>query len=252
MGSVLERSLRAEGLDINVRQYGWFGADIPKYVLVAPEVVHLWDPSWVVVVITANDLGPNLLTGGERLVRQPDGRWGALSSTPSTAGFFRRASEPALHRSRLLYHLAKRAQEAGVPIIRARNGWRDGVASIRPGGLPLAERARVAVAALRDAYGSRLRILFAADVGVSGLKEKSPAEEAMLAACAETGVRCADTRERMIKDRQASLRLSRGFMNSVPGAGHLNSTGHAIAAATILQDLAAPQSVLTHLPEQDR
>jgi hypothetical protein len=203
-------------------------------------------------VITANDLGPNLLTGGERLVRQPDGGWGALSSTPSTAGVFRRVSEPALHRSRLLYHLAKRAQEAGVPVIRARNGWRDGVASIRPGGLPLAERARVAVAALRDAYGSRLRILFAADVGVNGLKEKSPAEEAILAACAETGVRCADTRERMIKDRLGSLRLSRGFMNSVPGAGHLNPTGHAIAAATILQDLVASQSLLTLLPQQDR
>jgi hypothetical protein len=241
MGSLLERSLRDQGLNFNVRQYGWFGADIPKYVLVAPEVIHVWDPAWVVVVLSADDLGPNLLTGSIRLVQHSDGIWGAeTDSVAAPAGRGRRLVEAVLNHSVLLYHLAKRAQNAGVPLIRATNQFRAGVASLRPGGLPLPQRAVVALTALQDAYGDRLRILFAADVGVDGLSPKSPGEEVILSACATLLIRCADTRDRMMLDRRDSLRLSRGFMNSEPGSGHLNVVGHRIAAETILRDLLQP------------
>jgi hypothetical protein len=241
MGAILERSLRGAGLNFNVRQYGWFGADIPKYVQVAPEVIHVWDPTWVVVVITADDLGPGLLTGSIRLVQHTDGHWGAAAdSAGARTGRIRRIAEAALNESVLLYHLAKRAQNAGVPLIRARNQFSAGVASLRPGGLPLPQRALVGLASLRDAYGDRLRILFAADVGVDGSGPKSQSEEAVLAACAALQIRCADTSDRMAQDRRDSVRLSRGFMNSAPGDGHLNAVGHGLAAETILRDLLAP------------
>jgi hypothetical protein len=242
MGAVLERSLRAAGQSINVRQYGWPGVDIPQYVLVAPEVTRLWDPAWVVVVMTANDLGPDLLVGRVRLVKRADGRWGAAAdSVAGRTGRLRRIGEAVLAESVLLYHLSKRAQEAGLPLIGAANAGRDaGPSSMQPGGLPLPQRALVALAALRDAYGDGLRVLFVSNVGLDGWRQETPAEEAILAACTTLAVRCANTRALMTRDRLDSLRVSRGFINSLPGDGHINAVGHALAAETILRNLLTP------------
>lgn len=244
MGAVLERSLRAAGRSINVRQYGWSGVGIAQYVLVAPKVTRLWDPVWVVVVITASDLGPDLLAGPIRLVKHPDGQWGAVGgwrpaadSIIERSGPLRRIGESALEESVLLYQLAKRAQEAGLPLLGSR-GEGAGATSVQQGGPQQSQRALAAVAALRKAYGDRLRILFLADVGIDGRSANSPAEEAFSAACATLGTRCANTRALMTQDRLDSLRLSRGFINSVPGAGHINAVGHTLAAETILRDLA--------------
>jgi hypothetical protein len=240
MGAVLERSLRVAGLNFNVRQYGWPGTDIPHYVLIAPTVTRVWDPAWVVVVVTENDLGPDLLDGRTRLVKQPDGRWAAAAdSGPARASSLRRTVERALGSSVLLYHLSKRAQETGLVGPNAGGGG-GRKASMQPGGPPLPHRALFALAALRDAYGDRLRVLFVANVGLDGQKEKSPAEEVVFAACAKLNIRCANTRALMTRDRLDSLRVSRGFTNSVPGDGHINSVGHALAAETILRELVAP------------
>ncbi|HWN17753.1 MAG TPA: hypothetical protein VNO19_02445 [Gemmatimonadales bacterium] len=238
MGAIVERSLRSADTRINVRQYGWYGSDVPKYVQVAPEITQVWDPVWVVVVITASDLGPDILTAGVRLVRGTDGHWGVTAeSAPARIGRARKIAEQVLSSSGLIYHLAKRGQTAGLPIIRAKNEFGAGKASLRPGGIPLPERTLIALDALREAYGERLRILFATDVGIDGLAPESPAENAVLAACASLGLRCASTRAPMIQDRLDSARLSRGFTNSVPGEGHLNTVGHTLAAETILRNL---------------
>jgi hypothetical protein len=236
MGAVLEESLRRSGQRINVRQYGWTGEDVPKYVQVGPDIMHVWDPVWVVVVLTASDLGPGMLHGRVRLVQQSDGHWAAIGhSSGGPSGRLRRTAEHALSRSVLLYHLAKRAQAAGLPLEHAAR--QPGRPSTRPSRVPLPERALIGLTALRETYGSRLRVLFAADVGLDGISARSPAEDAVLAACDSLAIRCANTRARMTHDRQDAIRLSRGFMNSPPGEGHLNDVGHALAAETILEDL---------------
>jgi hypothetical protein len=241
MGSVLERSLRAAGKPINVHQYGWSGADVPQYVLVASDVLRRWDPPWVIIVLTANDLGPDLFEDRVRLVERPGGGWDAVADSVRIGkSRLHRLAGAVLSRSVLAYHLMKRAQEAGLPLAGAGNGDGDGgPASIQQGGLPLAERARVALSALRQSYGDRLRILFIADVGIDGRSAKSPAEEAVAATCQKLGIRWADTRARMTQDRLDSGRVSRGFINSIPGRGHINAIGHALAGQTML-DLVAP------------
>jgi hypothetical protein len=242
MGSVLERSLRAAGFNINIRQYGQFGADIPRHVLIAPEVIKAWNPAWVVVVVTASDIAPNIFSPGarEQLIQLDNGHWVAKSSVGEPrVGRVRRIGEKVLQSSVLLYHMAKRAQEAGLPLIRAKNKAR-GAASLQSGGLPLPQRAELALSALRDVYGDRLRVLFGADVGLDGRQGPSPAENAVMAGCATLALRCASTRLLMTADRLESVRLSRGFMNSVPGSGHLNAVGHELAARTMLQQLVAP------------
>lgn len=240
MGAVLERSLRATGRKVNVHQYGWSGVDIPYYVFIAPDVIRLWDPAWVVVVITANDLAPNLLSGRYRLVRGSDGWWEAQAKPEQRRSHFRRVSETVLTRSSLLYQLSKRAQEAGVPLVRSSAAHGDGPGSTQAGALSLPQRSRIALAALRDGYGDRLRILFVADVGLDGRTPESPAEKAVLSTCRRLMLRCAGTRRLMNQDRLASQRLARGFINSAPGAGHLNPTGHALTAETIRRDLINP------------
>jgi hypothetical protein len=146
-----------------------------------------------------------------------------------------------LAQSVLLYHLSKRAQEAGLPLTGAANAGRDGgPSSMQPGGLPLPQRVLVSLTALRDAYGDRLRVLFVSNVGLDGRRERSPAEAAILEACASLSVRCANTRALMTHDRLDSLRVSRGFINSQPGDGHINAVGHALAAETILRNLLTP------------
>lgn len=246
MGSALERALRATGQDINVRQYGWPGVDIPQYVSVARDLIRLWDPVWVVVVITANDLGPGISGLLVHPVNDPsrDPRTVTdLKQEPTT--WIHRLTGIVLGHSVLVYHLLKRAQEAGLRLpgtAHARDNA--GPASLQPGGLPLPQRTHVALTALRESYGDRLRILFIADVGVDGRQGQSPAERSVLAACATLHIRCADTRALMSRDRRDSLRVSRGFINSTPGAGHINAVGHALAAETIRRELLMPLTAL--------
>lgn len=237
MGAVVEQELRRSGAGGNVVQYGWSGVDVPQYVAVAPQILTLHKPEAVVIVLTANDLGADLLTAGARLVRRPDGEWGAVVDPAAHGkGRVRAMADLFARRSSLLYLLLKRAQEVGVTFGQG-GSTPAGGASMQAGGLPLPERALVALAALKEAYGEKLRILFVANVGIDGLRPATPAEEVVRAACDSLAIRCADTRAAMEADRRDSLRLSRGFLNTEPGEGHINAVGHRLAAQTILTQL---------------
>jgi hypothetical protein len=238
MGAVLERALAGSGRRTAVWQFGWSAADIPLYVFKAPELLAALDPEWVVVVITANDLGPDLLTARVHLERTPEGRWRGAGVDPDrpVRSPERKVVEWVTGRSAIISVLFRKLREAGIGggAAPARIA---GAASTREGGLPLDERAEVALAALRDAYGPSVGILFIANVGVDGLREPSPAESAVARACERLQMRCANTRGAMARDRADSLRLSRGFVNTEPNFGHINAVGHRLAAETILTQL---------------
>jgi hypothetical protein len=239
LGAVLALLLAARGDRTRVAQYGWSGADTPRYLVEAADLDRVWHPRWVVVVMTVNDLGPDLASGPARLVPWKDHSWGSVVPPVVPRRGFAKFAETAMRGSVVAYELVKRF-ETSVPQTLGGGGLepaQTGPVSALPSGLSLPLRARIALEALRSVYGERLRILFIANVGLDGLRPPTPAEEVVLAACGSLGIRCADTRALMAEDRRDSLRLSRGFVNSAPGAGHINAVGHALAARTIAADL---------------
>src|SRR5205807_1128821 len=61
MGAQLERTARANGLPVDVRQYGWTGASPAQYLYVARDVIARWHPRRVFVTLSDNDLDMNTL-----------------------------------------------------------------------------------------------------------------------------------------------------------------------------------------------
>ena len=92
---------------------------------------------------------------------------------------------------------------------------------------------RASVRALKQAYGSRLILIYAPDSPVVGLNEPDEAERDLLAACQAEEVRCANARTAMIEARDQKGELYRGFNNTAPGVGHLNKVGQQIIADEI-------------------
>ena len=61
MGSQLERTARASGLPLDVRQYGWSGASPAQYLYVARDVLARWHPRRVMIPLSENDLDMSAL-----------------------------------------------------------------------------------------------------------------------------------------------------------------------------------------------
>jgi hypothetical protein len=74
MGSVVERLSRTAGRPLNVRQYGWHGANSPTFLASAASLLHARNPSWVAVVLNSYNIGVNALVtpGGWRMEVTPD------------------------------------------------------------------------------------------------------------------------------------------------------------------------------------
>lgn len=234
MGAALNELEDAQGHGIRIVQYGWSGADIPTYVLQSKELLERWSPRWVVVVVTEHDFEPDLLSAPIHLVRDSAGRWSAVGVTPWEAAYrggkLHQLANAASSHSALLYRLLQRATELTRP-----GDAEDGASSGTVDSLPPEQRVRIGVEALHASFGAALRIAFLADVGLDGARPPRAVERALFEACAAVRVPCANSRRLMRADRLDSLRLSRGFVNSAPGVGHLNAVGHRLAARTIAE-----------------
>jgi len=95
--------------------------------------------------------------------------------------------------------------------------------------------ARDYVAALTYMFGDKLRILYLADVGITGDNDPNDSlrETALLAECARRKVPCISSRELMTDELKHNYIAARGFENSIMGQGHLNPAGHRMAASLI-------------------
>jgi hypothetical protein len=98
------------------------------------------------------------------------------------------------------------------------------------------EAARVphaTVLGLKKAYGPRLLIVYAPAFFGTRYDSAEPLEQEVLALCVQEGVSCLSAREALARERYERLRLSRGFHNTAPGAGHFNATGHRVIGQEI-------------------
>ncbi|HYM08849.1 MAG TPA: hypothetical protein VEU11_20020 [Terriglobales bacterium] len=244
MGAVAERLARASGHPLNVRQYGWPAANAPTFLAAADSLIQARKPAWVAIVLNSYNLGVNALLTVNAL---------AIEVSPDYS--FRFIEAPASREPRLpqtLYFLTGRSVLAlalwrRVGLIRNRLAGQISMTdtTVAQRDPRLKEEAarvpRAIVAAFKKAYGVRLIIVY---TPAAGRDVVEPIEMELAGLCAEQGVSFVSTREALERDRSEHSRLSRGFHNTAPGAGHFNAIGHQIIGEEIWRFLSAHSSFL--------
>jgi hypothetical protein len=234
MGAVVERVARASGVYLNVRQYGISGAGPANYVAQADTLKRVWHPAWVAVIVTDDDFEPASLSRPPRLEELPGGRYRLVpDSTPFGRAPLERLLVAVATRSRLGYRIGERVARLREGMSRADPAPTQSPAK-PSGAVDGLSDARLAVRALRDAYGQLLRVVYVPVIGIERRQDRDRYERAVRDACLEAGVSFVSTGPQMITAIEKQHVLSRGFSNSAPGVGHLNSTGHRIVAMAIL------------------
>jgi hypothetical protein len=231
--SVLERTARAGGVPLAVREYGFSGAAAPTYVAVAPGLLGDWDPAWVAVVLDPGDLNdaPLALTSGWRMAIRPDLSIDLVRVPPAEKSPLRRRADTWVNRSTLARLLEGRTADVVREALRpADPADADLVQAPASDDATLVPRA--SVRALKQAYGDRLIVVYTPYVPVSG-DAPDDTERALVEACAAEGVECVSTRAAFLDARDREGRFARGFSNTHADFGHLNAVGHRIVAEAI-------------------
>lgn len=235
MGAQIERLSMAGGDRVNVRQYGWVAAGPAKYIAEAPELRKKWQPAMTAVVLNEDDFYSVALSD----------RWASMQWRPGEAPVVRRVEAGRLSR---MHALAARLSGksalfktlytrfsldvwpglyAALPRLKAKASE----AANGGEGLAMEEIVRVSLMELRQAYGPRLEVIFAAE---PGLEDQPDGEEsAFLRECAVQKIACRSTRKAFDEARDSGAFLAAGFCNSRPAAGHYNAAGHRLIAQEI-------------------
>jgi hypothetical protein len=225
MGAVIERTARSSGLPLNVRQYGWSGAAVNRYVSVAEDVLARWSPLWVAVILNESDLVESV----------------SVQSSPTLAAPLQPPTKESV-RTAIVRRLDRGLNEAmGLSVLAAEVLRRlSEINRGRPDAVPAAQSVLQssvtpadAVHALNRAYGSRLVIVYGRHVGGADDRTIDPLEARLLRECVASGVRCESTRAAMVDAYLAEQHFVRGFSNTAPNVGHPNSLGHRVIGETV-------------------
>lgn len=220
MGAVIERSSRAAGRALNVRQYGWSSANAPTFLAEAEPLLRAHDAAWVAVVLNAPNISMHALTTTQnwRMQVAADDSVRLIDMRPPAAASRMQTVRREIGRSALALALWRRIGQIHPGI------------SPPPSDPQRAEEAarvpRATVLGLKRTFGSRLLIVYTPEDFGTHYDSPEPMEHELLDLCAENGVPCISVRDALARERYEHLQLSRGFHNTAPGAGHFNATGH--------------------------
>ena len=231
MGAWVERLARNDSYFVNVRQYGWRGASPPQYLLVARDVIDRWNPAHVAVVLDGDDLGPDPLN--RRFPRMTIGRDDSVGIVRDPADATAAASAHHHFTLETLFrirwqHILERSPKSVRYWLGAPLEQRGPV----PDPLTIAAVPRAEVKALVRAFGSRLIVVYTADVRATGGEKTDPGEQRLLETCDEQRVRCVSMRAQMLAARRNG-HVVRGFSTTTLGVGHLNGMGHELVGRAI-------------------
>jgi hypothetical protein len=232
MGAVVERLSRVSGQPLNVRQYGWPGANAGTFLAAADSILQARNPAWVAVVLNPYNIGVNALTSHD---------WRMEVASDYS---IRLIHGPYPHRTALQEVLLQWTRRSALALalwrrlglIRSRLVLGNGIAEaiLEKHDSCLAQEAtrvpRATLLALKKSYGLRLIIIYAPPVA---LDDVEPVETELRSLCAEQGVAFLSVREALVRDRYEHSHLSRGFHNTAPGVGHFNAVGHEIIGEEI-------------------
>jgi hypothetical protein len=242
MGAAVERLSRSAGRPINVRQYGWSSANAPTYLGSAQELLAARNPAWVAVVINAY-FSVHALTARRnwRMIMNPDGSYQLIDVRPPSAMMRSQTMRQQIGRSTLALALFHRIETIWMTSAEIERFDESGRLEQEDPQLAAAT-ARVPAAALlglKKAYGSRLIVVYTPGFFGADYESPEPLEREILKLCAEQGIACFSMRTAMARERYDHFRLSRGFHNTAPGAGHFNATGHRLIGEEIWRHLSA-------------
>lgn len=255
MGSVLEQISRARGESLNVRQYGWSGVAAPMYMAVADSLLREEDPAWVAVTLNEGDLGTEPLSSawGWQMKINPDCSVDLVDVSATASTGIRGKAASILNNAMSHSSLVSVAVETASKIMVSKEvGAKEdsklqGREKVDNSAVALVPHATVR--GLKKAYGSRLLVVFIPHIGAVGGVEPDHLETKLMDACIQEGVNYISTRKAMLADRVENSRLSRGFHNTAPGAGHLNEVGHQIVAKEIWRMISSQE---TYAAKRDR
>jgi len=237
LGSQLERTLRASGWQLNVRQYGWNGASPSRYLVAAHTLEQRWHPAAVVIALSDNDVDDNALSESAPHIRvRPDTTIEVLAPIdsnpappPPRTSTLKTLLEIRTWRLRFnlgrgsLWGVAQAATHEAAPA----------KADVNEPELSKSEQLALLPAAtvrsLSATFGPKLSLVYLSAVPVTGADSAPAVERSLLEACVREHVRCASTRARMLAARELG-HIAHGFSTTTPGNGHMNAVGHAIAA----------------------
>jgi hypothetical protein len=248
MGGQLERIARSNGIPLNVRQYGWWGASAAQYILMAPTIRKRWgDDSQVIIALSENDLDaranlsmPMLLVDRQARVRIVGTMADTLAGPPLPSTFWMLVQ----HRWATLRRHAPSWARPARPVAATKTDApapepreADDASPMQVEALPEA-----IVRELALAYGQQLSIAYMADVGISGDSTPTSAEHRLLVACRAAMVRCISTRTPMLDLRRRGL-IAHGLSTKDIALGHLNPAGHAIVGQSMWELVTASETL---------
>ena len=237
MGSALERIARANHRSVNVHQYGWYETAAPTYIATAPEILRRTGASKVILLMNLNDFVPLGFSNGRywQMHLRADGSYALKDVRPPVDTSRLAELRDMMTGSHLLLAVQRRASRVlGTLTQRLR---RKRITQSQAPQTTKQEIARVSVHGLREAYGEKLLILYTPFCGIRCGDTPEAAETALLDACRTEQVHCVSMRRDMIDEAARNFRLARGFHNTAPGVGHLNSDGLELAARVAWREI---------------
>ncbi len=241
MGANIERLALSNHTPVNVRQYGWGGTSSATYLAVANELNRKWKPNWVAVIFNDDDFTQEAFATGRfwrmeidpsksavKLVRVP--RTGSnLDPWLARIGLRSVDLRSWLGKSSLAYLATEKYfLSAGQP-----NGHAATVSSSDLEIKKQEDTVRALLPEFKKAYPQKLIIVFVPQIAVDSGRSPQVIERILSSVCNQEGIEFVSTRSAMIDARDQEHTLSEGFVNTIPGLGHLNPLGHQIVANEI-------------------
>jgi len=244
---VLEAALRVQVLNA-----GRAGASIADYIALAPTYQAMFKPAWTIVQLREKDLTTDAWDKSKRaegwayFEGGTDGKLSVVAAKPEPRGKLWHALDP-LRRHFALYMFSviryrefKAAAQQEPPLFHAG----DANKAVEANGnaiLPQNEARKYPIAEefemLEAAYQGRVTILYLPDYDPHApTKVGSLVEETLDKLCRERSWSCVNLRA-TYADFAAQHRSPFGFSNTAYNFGHMNSDGHAAAAALLAREL---------------
>ena len=231
MGAVVSRLSRDAGTPFNVRQLGSSGASIVDIAVAGPALVERWNPRYVFAVLSSHTLDRNLIRDYQTLITpEMSGRL-RITPTPRNPDSVSRRVYWRFRSSSALTELL-----CNNPANLLRMMWEyrsEAPEDVDPDPAVPELAVKRALSALRQVFGEKLVVVYHPVVAVTGSESAGRAEAALANECVAEGIPFLSLRNAMVTERDQRNLVSNGFLNRLPGTGHLNATGHRVAGTAI-------------------